>query len=235
MSASDIANIYASINNLQNQFDAIIGNTLSNYNQLSRIVSQQSNIYNTVYYGLGNLTTGNLNVNGSYSINGNLSLPSGNLLISNGNLGLKTQTPLATLDISGNARISGNVNIDNGLLWTDPTNNHVGINNTNPQYELDVKGDANITGSITANNLLGVNQTWQQPTRASNTNYTNNTGRPIMVVINKSGNGVAYIIVDGLNVIRYNANNNDFPLTVIIPNGSTYSFTGIITSWFELR
>ena len=39
MSSSDFANVYASINNLQNQFDEITGNTLSNYNQLSRIVS----------------------------------------------------------------------------------------------------------------------------------------------------------------------------------------------------
>ena len=47
----EFANVYLSINNLEGNFNAITGNTLSNYNQLSRIVSQQANIYNTIYYG----------------------------------------------------------------------------------------------------------------------------------------------------------------------------------------
>ena len=67
--AGDLANIYAAIGNLEGQFNYITGNTLTNYNQLSRIVAQQSNIYNTIYYGLGNLATGNLIINNSYEFN----------------------------------------------------------------------------------------------------------------------------------------------------------------------
>ncbi len=141
MSASDFANVYASINNLQNQFDAITGNTLSNYNQLSRIVAQQGNIYNSVYYGAGDVSTRNLSVSAN-------ALISGNLVISNGNVGIWTSNPLANLDIQGNARITGNVNIDNGLIWTDPINNRVGINTITPQNTLQVIGDGNISGSM---------------------------------------------------------------------------------------
>lgn len=59
----------SSISILDNTILTITGNTLSNYNQLSRIVAQQGNIYNTIYYGTGNLTTGNLYV--SSTINSN--------------------------------------------------------------------------------------------------------------------------------------------------------------------
>ncbi len=60
----EFANVYLTISNLEGNFNAITGNTLSNYNQLSRIVAQQGNIYNAVYYGTGNITTANLFVNG---------------------------------------------------------------------------------------------------------------------------------------------------------------------------
>ena len=39
-----------SIQVLDNTVSNITGNTLSNYNQLSRIVAQQGNIYNTIYF-----------------------------------------------------------------------------------------------------------------------------------------------------------------------------------------
>ncbi len=57
MSSADINAINQVLGNIQSQINLITGNTLSNYNQLSRIVAQQSNIYNTIYYGLGNLST----------------------------------------------------------------------------------------------------------------------------------------------------------------------------------
>ncbi len=74
MSAAEIANIYASINNIQLGLNEVTGNTFSNYNQLSRIVSQQGNIYNSVYYGSGNIVTGNIVVNNNATITGNISV-----------------------------------------------------------------------------------------------------------------------------------------------------------------
>jgi hypothetical protein len=79
----EFANVYLTINNLEGNFNAITGNTLSNYNQLSRIVSQQANIYNTLYYGAGDISTGNLSVSANALISGNLTLISGNLIIGN--------------------------------------------------------------------------------------------------------------------------------------------------------
>lgn len=72
MSVSDFANVYAYINNLQNQYDQITGNIFSNYNQLSQIMAQQNSVYNAIYYGTGNIVTGNLAVNRSANISGNV-------------------------------------------------------------------------------------------------------------------------------------------------------------------
>ncbi len=72
MSAGEIANIYSSINNIQLGLNEVTGNTFSNYNQLSRIVAQQANIYNSVYYGSGNILTGNIVINNNANINGGI-------------------------------------------------------------------------------------------------------------------------------------------------------------------
>ncbi len=100
MSASEIANIYSSINNIQLGLNEVTGNNFSNYNQLSRIVSQQANIYNTLYYGTGNLTTGNLSVSAN-------ALISGNLVINNGNVGIGKTNPRYAFDMVGTANITG--------------------------------------------------------------------------------------------------------------------------------
>jgi hypothetical protein len=126
-----------SIQILDNTLSNVTGNTLSNYNQLSRIVSQQSNIYNTIYFGTGNLTTGNLTVNNDYIINGNLTCSNinltGNILLSNGNI----------------SSTIGNLILSNG---------NFGLKRNNPQYELDVNGSGNISGNLITNgnaNIIG--------------------------------------------------------------------------------
>ena len=152
--AGDLANIYSAIGNLEGQFNYITGNTMTNYNQLSRIVSQQSNIYNTIYYGLGNMSTGNLIINNSYLINGNLSLPTGNLIVSSGNI-LSTIGNIVMNNgniglINGNLILSnGNIGITRGNLIV--SNGNIGINRSNPKYELDINGSANITGNVNVN------------------------------------------------------------------------------------
>ncbi len=112
MSASEIANIYSSINNIQLGLNEVTGNTFSNYNQLSRIVSQQANIYNSVYYGSGNIVTGNIVVNN-------------NALIT-GNVGINNTNPQYELDIKGSANITENASLNTFSLsssnyFTSPT------------------------------------------------------------------------------------------------------------------
>lgn len=91
--------------------------------------------------------------------------------------------------------------------------------------------------------VLGINQTWQVVTssRSFDITYTNNTGRPIQVAVTSGGgssNFRAYI--NGIEIIRsypnYNTNVPQHAITLIIPNGSTYSFTGgQLQIWAELR
>jgi len=104
------------------------------------------------------------------------------------------------------------------------------------------------TTAITISDPIGVNQTWQNMTssRALSTDYTNSTGRPIQVSV-----GVYYtydgtpisIVVDGVSFFSLRtyggggvAATIDYPLSFIVPAGSTYKVTGgSIRGWFELR
>jgi hypothetical protein len=97
---------------------------------------------------------------------------------------------------------------------------------------------------------IGNGQTWQDVTgsRALGTTYTNNTGKPIMVVVtnyNGGANGVfLQITVGGVQIL----NNGGWPGggnpmyatgSVIVPNGVTYSASnsggGGLNRWVELR
>lgn len=91
---------------------------------------------------------------------------------------------------------------------------------------------------------LGVGQTYStftSGTRATNTNYTNSTGRPIFLIaaFNLASSATAVLVVDGvtiLTVLNSNANGVYLPITAVIPNGAVYKITyGGFISWAELR
>lgn len=91
--------------------------------------------------------------------------------------------------------------------------------------------------------MLGVSQTWQDVTasRTSGTTYTNSTGKPIMVNILVS-NGVyttTTLTVGGVVVGRCSnpttSSGAQATLSAIVPNGVTYSSSGYIEYWTELR
>ena len=91
---------------------------------------------------------------------------------------------------------------------------------------------------------LGIGQTWQLVTgsRVSGTTYTNSTGKPIMVVVTlaASGGGVSLsFVISGVTipVFGFSASGGAGFAggTVIVPDGATYSCTGTINSWAELR
>jgi hypothetical protein len=165
-----------SIQVLDNTLSNVTGNTLSNYNQLSRIVSQQGNIYNTVYFGLGNLSTGNLNFTGNLFQNGSPYIGSqwttlnGNIYYSSGNVGIKNSTPNFELDVYGNINLSGNL-FQNGSpyvasQWTTLNGNiyytsgNVGIKKTTPEFDLDVNGDINLSGNLFQNGSPYIGSQW---------------------------------------------------------------------------
>lgn len=90
-------------------------------------------------------------------------------------------------------------------------------------------------------NGIGDNQTWQDmtATRLLGTNYTNSTGRSIMVQVRSYTNGnVCAGTVDGLLLAGASLSSTDgYPsVTFIVPPGSTYSFQSTsLSRWVELR
>lgn len=92
---------------------------------------------------------------------------------------------------------------------------------------------------------LGVGQTWQNMTaqRQLDTDYTNTTGRTIVIAITKANNtngtNITTITVDGVQVWRHWANHAGQANgvgTAIVPPGSVYRVGGsALEMWAELR
>lgn len=102
-------------------------------------------------------------------------------------------------------------------------------------------------GYPTNNNAIGVGQTWQDvlASRATNTSYTNTTGRTIFIAVattRPNQNQDISITVDGLVVSNAtyvaSTTNQQITMCAIVPNGSIYKVifanTGI-QFWSELR
>lgn len=91
------------------------------------------------------------------------------------------------------------------------------------------------------NLAVGVGQTWQNLTasRAFNTTYTNDTGKPIMVYCHSSGTGSSAIVVNGVTIGNFQANSSyvNGNGSFIVPNGDTYRInsSASISNWSELR
>lgn len=115
----------------------------------------------------------------------------------------------------------------------------------------EVANKSNVNSYVTPSNAaliaqstdLGVGQTWQDVTgsRQFGVPYTNNTGKPIQVAVTSAGGSSGFSAsINGIEIIRnysnYNTSNPHHGITLIIPNGSTYSFTGgQLYKWSELR
>jgi hypothetical protein len=96
--------------------------------------------------------------------------------------------------------------------------------------------------------VIGVGQTWQLVTRTAGVTYTNDTGKPIMLVLSIAGgnrmvgilsvtfNGTVTVPVTGAG--GYSTVQQDAVGSIIIPAGDTYSITngiGISYTSHELR
>jgi hypothetical protein len=84
-------------------------------------------------------------------------------------VGIRTASPSVELDVTGQAKISGNLTVDTNVLFVDTSANAVGINDATPTASLDVTGTANVTGDTTIGGTLGV-------TGTSNVTAVNATG-----------------------------------------------------------
>lgn len=108
------------------------------------------------------------------------------------------------------------------------------------------------TGELVNGQFLGVGQSWQEAEltdtgatfsdgtpsyRAPGVTYTNDTGKVISVVVNtNSANAVYTLMVDGVGVNRVDLETGvTSSLVITVPSGSTYSYSGVLNSWSELR
>lgn len=106
----------------------------------------------------------------------------------------------------------------------------------------------NGTNGVTFNNGstqsvggIGIGQTWQDVTasRAVNVNYTNSTGKPIMVALNFNTGTSGSMTVDGVfaGIGSTAVSQATGGLNTIVPNGSVYRYTGgaALLAWAELK
>ncbi len=152
MSNSDTIAINNLMGNIFTQMSNITGNSNSTYNLLSRVVGQQSNINSLIYNGSGNIITGNLIINDSLNINGNLIYSNinltGNFILPNGNI----SSTIGNLIISnGNINSTiGNISMSNGNI--NSTIGNIIINNGNLNNNVGnlilSNGYANISGDL---------------------------------------------------------------------------------------
>ena len=103
--------------------------------------------------------------------------------------------------------------------------------------------------ALAAMSSLGYGQTWQSftvgSTRLNSVTYYNTSSRPISVAVIAVYGGIPTIIrlsatVNGLLIQRHenNANQNSGEyrsVNFIVPPGGSYSVTGDLSTWFELR
>ena len=116
-------------------------------------------------------------------------------------------------------------------------------------YHRVLKGSAHpwsawVELAVADGQLGNSSQSWQDLTssRAINVNYTNSTGRPIIIAgRTASPAGVSgYVVVDGVNVVRLSLSSAQAvsdSWSVIVQPGSTYRTTGAtsVQNWAELR
>jgi hypothetical protein len=170
--------------------------------------------------GLGTISTQAAN---NVTITGGSITGITDLAVADGGTGASTLSANAVLLGNGTSALqtvapstSGNVLTSNGTTWT----------------------------SATPAGGIGIGQTWQDVTgsRSIGTTYTNNTGKPIMILVGVqlSVGQAPSVNLNGLgNMQMYSSQNSPqgAPISFIVPDGNTYALTvaGSVLKWLELR
>jgi hypothetical protein len=109
----------------------------------------------------------------------------------------------------------------------------------------EVTNKTNVTAAVTPSNAatiaqstdLGIGQSWQNVTssRSVGVTYTNNTGKPIQVMINHNFGQYGSITLGGVELPMADGDTYSF-FNFVVPNGSTYRInSGSTVVWAELR
>ena len=138
--------------------------------------------------------------------------PTYGLLVQSGKVGIGTLTPTQTLEVAGIIKSSSG-----GIMFPDGSIQAV---------------------AASGNNGLGQGQTWTNvlSSRAIGATYTNNTGKPIEVIV--SHVNWVKVYVNGLNLLQDQGGNQETwtATPFIVPTGATYRVDSDgIQMWVELR
>lgn len=179
-----------------------------------------------IYSGAGSIASATASIAGIVKIVDSLSSSATDAaLTANQGKVLKGRTQQATTTNVGISRFA------NASEVADRSNSDVAINPSN-------------AATIAQSTDLGVGQTWQNVTasRVSRQTYTNNTGKPIQVVISVFSAGKAesnVLNVGGVTLLDGDLGMSGMISTqsFVVPSGVSYSFTTTsqIRSWSELR
>lgn len=156
-------------------------------------------------------------------------------IISNGNVGVGTLNPAAKLDVAGEVKFGNTASACSGT-----TEGQQRYNSTSKKMEF-CNGTAWTEFGSGSGGGLGVDQTWQTPTRAFNTTYQNSTGKPIMIAVGAGDRSPTTIQIstDGTtwtDAAVAGGYSHIGDTTVVIPNGLYYRCNGgTKIRWTELR
>lgn len=180
-----------------------------------------------IYSGAGSIASATASIAGIVKIVDSLSSTATDAaLTANQGKVLSDRTQQATTTNAGISRFANATEISN------KSNSNVSVNPNN-------------AATIAQSTDLGVGQTWQNMTasRSGGSTYTNNTGKPIVVIVSIRDANIfsgVLVYVGGVVIIDVDdvGAQGTTPYTFVVPNGSTYSVTvnsNTIRHWSELR
>ena len=154
---------------------------------------------------------------------------------------------ISDISVSTNGNLKKTVAFDGSMTLEVPTATDSQRGAVRQATSAEVANSSNVNAyinpsqasSVAQSTDLGVGQSWQNVTsaRSPGVTYTNNTGRPIQVLINANLNAGSLVI--GGVVIPINDSDFYAQPSFIVPNGSTYRVnlgtSGFILTWAELR
>jgi hypothetical protein len=214
------------------------------FNNIATAVATKADLASPTFTGT---VTGTFSGNVTGNVSGTAANVTGTVAVANGGTGATSFTLGALLKGAGTSAVTVASAADIvAQIGTTAVTNATNAVNATTAANGGVTSVNGSTGAVTVS-TIGVGQSWQNPSRSLNTQYTNSTGKPIMVTCSvraQSSSNQATAIVDGVTIL--NAYTIDccgvpqisfFPLSFIVPAGSTYQINGNsgFTVWAELR
>ena len=164
---------------------------------------------------------------------------------------------ISDISVSTNGNLKKTVAADGSVTLEVPTATDSQRGAVRQATSAEVANRSNVNAYITPSNAsaiaqstdLGVGQSWYNLTssRSIDSSYTNNTGKPIQVLVSVRGTGATTdsisVTVGGVSILQTgNIIENDIAnVAFIVPNNTTYSVSKLTThipnivTWAELR